>query len=504
MPLCLPRCSRCDARLIPDPAGDGLWCQFCGAARDDPEARQLAASAQSAGRDHDYIPPARALDMPPEQHRLLDSAWACIQEGDLVSARFLLHDTLRRFTDEADAWYLLSLTTGDPAEQRLYLERALAAQPYHAYAWRARGVLDGVIPAGDAPDMPDPDGPVEAESVIEACPVCGGALRFDPALDGLACHHCGHRPGDAPGGSGPGPYTRLDHALLRRRFGFTRAWQIGARVLVCQNCAAQITLGAAQLSTVCPFCDSAHILVQDAVGSFDQPDALLPFRLDRAAAARAVHAALDPVRRARVERGDVQGVYLPFWMFEGLASVLLPAALASRTPVRGGVFAVGAMLVSGARSPGQDVLEALLPYDLDALTGYDARYLALWPARLYEDDVVQASLAARAYLKHAARVAALGRSLPPVALARSDHAAYHAPDGPLWEQTRVEIEGLSYRLILLPVWFAALHLSGGGHLPAYVNGQTGQAVIAARVDPGARPRPLSRVIRPLAPLPSRP
>jgi len=352
--------------------------------------------------------------------------------------------------------------------------------------------------------MPDPHGPVEAESVIEACPVCGGALRFDPALGGLACYHCGHRPGASPGRGAPGAYTRLDHALLRRRFGFTRAWQIGARVLVCQNCAAPSVIWAAQLSTVCPFCDSAHILVQDAVGSFDQPDALLPFRLDRAAAARAIHAALDPVLRVRVERGDVQGVYLPFWVFEGLATVLLPVAPAPRVPVRGGVFAVSAVLVSGARSPGQDVLEALLPYDLDALTGYDARYLALWPARLYEDDVIQASLAARAFLKHAGRGAALGRRLPPVALARTDHNAYHAPGGPLWEQIRVEIEGLSYRLILLPVWFAALHLSGGGYLPAYVNGQTGEVVIAARVDPGVSPRSASRVIRPLAPLPSRP
>ena len=101
----------------------------------------------------------------------------------------------------------------------------------------------------------------------------------------LVCGHCRYHPGGVRLPADRSGYDKLDNALLQRRFGFTREWKIGARVLVCQNCAAQLTLSGTTFSTQCPFCDSAHVLVQDAVGSFEEPDALLPFKIDRRAAA---------------------------------------------------------------------------------------------------------------------------------------------------------------------------------------------------------------------------
>lgn len=476
----LPRCPQCDARMTPSPDGQHVWCQFCGTTRDDaPALAQLAAYLERHPGGDGYRPPSRDYDMDLDQRRVLDDAWECIQEGDLPTARFLLRRALQRDDQFADAWYLLAQATQDPAERLLYLDKTLAIQPYHDYAWREKGVMEGVIPAQDAPTIEPVDGAVAAESETQACSLCGGALAFDVAAGALLCAHCGHQVGAPVAGHYHGGYDRLDNALLQRRFGFSRAWDIGERVLVCQNCHAQLTLSGTALSTQCPFCDSAHVLVEDAVGSFEEPDALLPFKLDRAAAARAVHARLAPGLRGDVVRGELLGVYLPFWAFEGLVSVVIPPTAMIAEPVLGGAFPVSDVLVGGVERPAQAVLYELMPYDLDALVPYDPRFLAQWPAQIYRVDVIQASITGRAYIKHAARLQATGHSIPPVELARTDSNGYNPPDTPLWRVARVGIEGLNYRLLLLPVWMITLVLRSGAHLPAVVNGQTGEAIISA-------------------------
>ncbi|HML23719.1 MAG TPA: hypothetical protein PKD09_18830 [Aggregatilinea sp.] len=466
-----PMCPSCGARLLPNPGGQGLWCQFCGVVRTDAGAQAQAVRQRAQiEASRPYEPPTSLRDAPFELGRMLNNAWDSIRTGDLRSAEYVLSQALSEFGDQADLWYLMSLTTTDRGERLIYLDRALETQAYHEYAWRDKGVLEGVIPAQDAGPLPETDGdePVSAESQTEACPICGGALAYDVAAGALICGHCGYTPGGPLARVYHGGYDPLDNALLQRRFGFSREWKIGARVLVCQNCGAQLTLAGTTLSTQCRFCDSAHVLVRDAVGSFEEPDALLPFSVDRAEAARAVHARLSPDQRAQVVRGEVQGVYLPFWGFEGLASVSVPAEMRTDEWIAGGVYPAHDVLVCGATQPHQAVLDELMPFDLGDLRRYDPRALALWPAQIYGVDVIQASIAARAYVKYAARLQA-----------QTDRTDYNPPDTPLWQTARVVIEGLSYRLVLLPVWMVTLYLSSGQHRPAAVNGQTGEAVVSA-------------------------
>lgn len=476
MSISLPHCPHCDARLCPSPDGKRLWCQFCGTTRDDPDALQKLEVYQASTINRTaYDPPAREIDMSLEQRRTLDSAWDSIQTGDLVTAAYILQYALREDPNFADAWYLRSMTIDDRAEKLTCLNNALQAQPYHEYAWRDKGVLEGVIPPcgeGQVGAMPDPVEPVEAESKTQSCPTCTGALTFDAALGTLICHHCGFRPGDLPRARFRGGYDKLDHALLQRRFGFSKAWRIGERVLVCQNCHAQLTLSSSTLSTQCPFCDTSHVLVQDAVGSFEQPDALLPFKVDRQAAASAVHRRLSSGVQQQIERGEIQGVYLPFWAFR-----LVTIALEYFTPVS---HNVGDVLVSGAVQPAQAVLYELMPYDLSQLVSYDHRYLAQWPAQIYSLDVIQASITGWAYIKYAAWQRVYRGQLPLVELARTDRDAYHLPDQSMSrELDRIKVEGLRYRLLLLPVWMITLHMANGMRRPAVVNGQTGEAIISA-------------------------
>ena len=523
----LLRCAHCGAQLLAHPDGTGLWCQFCGATQSNPDALDAFQQRQSAaGVLSDYDPPTRDWEMPYEELNAYNEAWKSIQMGDRATAVFVLNRLLDKQPDSADAWYLMSLTKSDPSDRWECLTRALNAQPHHEYAWRDRGVLEGVIPAGDAPPAPtlQPGKAVPAQAETPACPMCGGALSYDPDAGGLRCAHCDYQPNAK---SAPPPrrrtgYQPLDNALLQRRFGFSQAWDIGARVLVCPSCAALLTLGAGQFSTRCPFCDSAQVLVKDRVGSFEQPDALLPFSVDKRAAARALHERMSPEQRAQIERGEMWPVYLPFWAFEGAVFVSLPAQPGAWNNLMPGVYRLRDVLVRGVDRPGQALLYALVPYDLGALQPYDARYLARWPAQVYNVDVVQASVTARGFFKHTARLRASGvmAQAPDGDLARSDQFNTNPPDTPLWRAAQVELQDLNYRLVLLPVWMITLIQSDGTHRPAAVNGQTGEAVLVAGFDrtttilagpdrppvealplvPAEHAPPRKNVIRPLEPL----
>ena len=238
-PVKLPRCPACHARLLPNPDGAGLWCQFCGMVRDDGEARALSEQASASGLSaaSDYDPPGRDPFMSTELRRALDQAWDCIQAGDRVTAAYVLHEAQRLFPESADIWYLLSLTTDDRGEQFGYLTAALEAQPYHEYAWRDKGILEGVIAPGGAPERDEPAGPVgrgRRAARVRRAPT----IKTPPPARTAA--------------SGPTRLPAARSGLIRSRAQCSSGGSLHPRVAdrrACAgpNCAAQLTLPGAVL-----------------------------------------------------------------------------------------------------------------------------------------------------------------------------------------------------------------------------------------------------------------
>jgi hypothetical protein len=98
--------------------------------------------------------------------------------------------------------------------------------------------------------------------------------------------------------------------------------------------------------------------------------------------------------------------------------------------------------------------------------------------------------------------------MPDVELARTDQNAYHLPDRSFSsELDRVKIDGLRYRLLLLPVWMVTLNMEDGTRRPAVVNGQTGEVIVSASfVSPHtiiAGPNRATQQLPPIQPLPRR-
>jgi len=178
----------------------------------------------------------------------------------------------------------------------------------------------------------------------------------------------------------------------------------------------------------CAFCDSQHVLVRDALGAFQEPDAILAADLSEREAVKAVWDLLPSSIRQLAYRHESVGVYLPFWNFRD-----------RQNPQQ---WNTEAMLIAGSSQPSPAALEDIEPFDLRYLRPYDQRYLASWSAELPTRDAIQASLEVSAGIR----------------------------------------DRVDYRLLLLPVWMTTIHLRGGGYYHSLVNGQTGEVVVADRVD----------------------
>ena len=95
-------------------------------------------------------------------------------------------------------------------------------------------------------------------------------------------------------------------------------------------------------------------------------------------------------------------------------------------------------------------------FDLTAVKPYDPRYLADWPAEVYDVPMGDASLDARGQAFKAMK-ADLPNLLGPITLISSSSAGM-----------RVE----SFKLVLLPVWMTEIRQGGKDHL-VLINGQNG-------------------------------
>ncbi len=125
--------------------------------------------------------------------------------------------------------------------------------------------------------------------------------------------------------------------------------------------------------------------------------------------------------------------------------------------------------VAASRRPSAPFVQLLPGFDLDALQPYDARYLAAWPAELYDVPMAEASLEARSQA-YASVQRELPDKLAPIRVISTSSA-------------NLVVE--SFQLHLLPVWVCEIRLDGHGAI-LLINGQTG-AVAGQGLN--QRPRP---------------
>jgi hypothetical protein len=218
------------------------------------------------------------------------------------------------------------------------------------------------------------------------------------------------------------------------------------------------------------YCGSPQVVNWESEEELLAPDGIIPHAFDQQHAAKlltewAQSNQIKPERHVDMPRG----VYLPLWSFD-LGGVLdytgekvddneiqfgrkYPKMIrvSDSYPVQ-----VNDLPIPASRKLSAVFLKLIPTFELKAVKPYDPRYLANWPAEVYDIPMAEASLDARAQsLSHYKRE--LPALLTPVKLISAASA-------------NMTVD--SFRLNLLPVWMTELSFGGRGHL-ILINGMTG-------------------------------
>ncbi|MEO8611008.1 MAG: hypothetical protein ABI690_24135 [Chloroflexota bacterium] len=475
-------CPKCNERMTVDFGGAGVHCTHCGYQAGTGLDQKIAEVHAKGPRpnvtiaDPDSIN-ARAISLFYTGHDYLFA-------GDKAAAIHAFQEAIEIQPDFLEAHLWIAQTTDDEALKRDHLSSVLAYDGGNPEATRMMLVLNGRLTPEQAahayrdaaPSLRQADGPVSAGITTLRCPNCGGDLTEKTGR--VECAFCGYSAKQPQRGEANGEL--LFAALLERKAQPVR-WVIGERLLHCKECGAERTIAADKLSTRCPFCHSNQVIEQDALDSFEQPDGLIPFAVSREDAGQHIKERLKGLDQRikgwfnsnEVARATVEGFYLPFWVFDAMLNINRTRVDMQPTPDRARVKqpylqtnfsdAVYDVPVCAVKSPPIALTAQLGDYDLRGMAAYEPELLAKYPAGLYTMDVDAAALEARGRIASKMREKFSNREL--------------SDDGNISISVFTNIQQMSFRLALLPVWVATLVEVDHDVRTALVNGQTGKVVL---------------------------
>lgn len=420
----------------------------------------------------------------PWMRTLVESLRSQLNLGQRQEALNTCYRLLEMERDFIDANLWIARLSGDDDEKRQHLERALALAPGNAEAARMLLVLNGEMTEEEATRSEDlyhdnrqtADGAVEAASDALLCPLCRGTLTVSDN-GSVTCAFCGFEDKDATNAVKPTKTSSLAVSLIKQR-GQAIRWQVGERMIHCNECGAERVLPPGKMTSRCAFCNSKHVVVQDTLGAFRQPDGLVRFRVNRKQAEQIVNEQLGSrveklkgiFTENRIDRTSYQGVFLPYWVFDVYGTLLITDSYNDkdgkpRTERLDIVDQMRHVSIPGVESPPRPMLKGLGDFDYSEMISYTPKLLAKFAAELYHHDFDAASMEARGMFREV--MVGKHRSLNPnrrrTIMSRVDY--------------------MDMRLMLLPVWVVTLIEKDDDVRTALVNGQTGQAVLGKAMKP---------------------
>ena len=343
------------------------------------------------------------------------------------------------------------------------------------------------------------------------CPACTGPLHYSAKSGKLACDYCGSsfdvaeiealyarkeaeaaaakQAADAKAEAAQAAKAEAagaaaasggwDTSDLSRDWG---AEADGLRVYICPSCGAELICDQSTAATACPYCGNPAIVPGQFSGAL-RPDYILPFRLskdDAVQALRAHYKGKPFLPRSFTSANhieQIQGVYVPFWLFDGGAE----GAASYRTSntnvfetgdyeitetrhyhvVRAGSLAFEKIPVDASSKMPDDHMDSIEPFDYAQLRPFSTAYLPGYLADKYDvtidDSRDRADTRCRETLAQALRDTVTG---------------YGAC---VTEREDIALRRGKVHYALLPVWMLSTKWRGQDFLFA-MNGQTGKLV----------------------------
>ena len=343
------------------------------------------------------------------------------------------------------------------------------------------------------------------------CPACTGPLHYSAKSGKLACDYCGSsfdvaeiealyarkeaeaaaakQAADAKAEAAQAAKAEAAEAAAASggwdTSDLSRDWGAeadGLRVYSCPSCGAELICDQSTAATACPYCGNPAIVPGQFSGAL-RPDYILPFRLskdDAVQALRAHYKGKPFLPRSFTSANhieQIQGVYVPFWLFDGGAEGAA-SYRASNTNVfetgdyeitetrhyhvvRAGSLAFEKIPVDASSKMPDDHMDSIEPFDYAQLRPFSTAYLPGYLADKYDvtidDSRDRADTRCRETLAQALRDTVTG---------------YGAC---VTEREDIALRRGKVHYALLPVWMLSTNWHGQDFLVA-MNGQTGKLV----------------------------
>ena len=256
----------------------------------------------------------------------------------------------------------------------------------------------------------------------------------------------------------------------------------GMKAYSCPSCGAELICDETTAATSCPYCGNPTVVPGQFSGAL-KPEFVLPFKMTKDDAVRALRAHYrgKPFLPRSFTAGnhieEIQGVYVPFWLFDGGAEGEVDYKAAnSRTYKdddyevtetdhydvhRGGSIAFEKIPVDASSKMPDDHMDSIEPFDYTQMQPFSTAYLPGYLADKYDvtvdDSRARADRRSRETLENALRETVTGYGS-----CVTDH-------------TDIRLHRGKVHYALLPVWMLSTKWNGESFLFA-MNGQTGKLV----------------------------
>lgn len=476
-------CIACSGKMDANKQNGKLQCQRCGRFLDGTYPENNGTQEQGIEETDEQQWVLGGLlykgETNPWMRSMVSSLRSQLQLGQREEAIQTCRRLLEMERNFLDAHLWIARLSDDEAEKRHHLDKLVALDPHNIEATRLLLVLNGEMTEEESKRSEDlyrdnlqfADEPVAAATESLLCPICRGTLTVNENQQ-VACAFCGFTDESATNAVRATPDTSLAVALIKQR-GKAVRWQVGQRMVHCDECGAERVLPAGKMSTRCPFCNSTHVVVQDTLGAFRQPDGIVRFKVRRKDAEAAVHSELNSRAEKlkgwfvdnRVAHIRYEGVYLPYWSFDIFGKAILTDSyrdakeFATQTKRQEVAHQLHNALVSAIDSLPRSMLGSVDQFTLSETIPYTPKVLSKFAAELYHRDFDAASLDVRETFRQAA--VERNRNLNPN----------------LTRTVMTHVDHMVMRLLLLPFWIATITEKDDEVRIALVNGQTSRTTL---------------------------
>ncbi len=314
------------------------------------------------------------------------------------------------------------------------------------------------------------------ETITTSCDNCGAVMVFAPDIQALRCPHC----------ESVKEFT-IDHEveelILEQDFQKGEMWDDGEDVYRCENCGAVVVVGAGTSATICPYCETGHIVKSEERAGL-KPNAIYPFTITESSgvqkaitwAKKRFFAPRNFKRNLRAE--NVKGVYQPCFTFDsqtiskyyGRVGDRRTRTVGSGKDKRVETYIVWRtiagtfqrnfddVMINASSAYEQSTLNKLQPFDYEKIAKYEQKVLTGFIARRYEKDLSSAWKDATKSMD---------------AIIRQEIINMYHCDVVDYVNVSTSHSAVTYKYVLVPIYILNFTYKKKKY-PIYINGNTGK------------------------------